>query len=306
MSRTTLVFTTIMRPASAEQFLVSIRRHHPDLPVIVAEQAETPELRELCDLHGAKHLALPFDCGISTARNALVREADTEFFILAEDDMLIEQPLPISLAEGFLRSHPEYLCVVGKLDDYDEDGKLRSLSRINNLMLDRTGGGLIKLPVELVEPEPLVFDGELFIPCDYGPDWGLFRREAISACDLWWDEQFQIGGQHLDFFLRAQAAGAKVAYLPAFLCAHHRVRAPEYLLYRNRPVWIERFAAKWRLRYFHEVGADFRFYSDYSRPVPVALPERRRIEALERQNKSLRDQRQTLVDRIQALQERLR
>jgi len=162
------------------------------------------------------------------------------------------------------------------------------------------------MPVELVASQHFGFDGAAFIPCDYGPNWGVFRRAAISTYDLWWDEQFKISGEHIDFFLRAKAAGARVVHLPAFVCGHYPKRSPDYLRLRKRPDWIEPFAAKWQLRYFYAVGDGFRFYADYQRPVRVALSDRRRIEVLERQNMSLRGQRDTLLARLQALRKRVK
>lgn len=82
VDRITFGITAFDRPEHLQRLVVSIGHFHPGARVVVADNGrQRPELPEWVEL-----IALPYDVGLSAARNALIDRLDREFLVLLEDD----------------------------------------------------------------------------------------------------------------------------------------------------------------------------------------------------------------------------
>lgn len=294
LERATLVFTSINRLESPARLISSARTHYPSLAIWCGDQGGTgDELERICLKAGARHLPLAHDSGLSAARNALVKAIGTDYFILADDDFEFPPAIPFEAAIRFLDAHPDFLCVSGDLDDVRMvDGvetPITGRPRGSNLLIDENGNGVVVAPISTVGTRTIDFEGETFHVCDYVPNWGVFRRSALVDNDFWWDERFKTGGQHLDFFLRAKqrAVPLRIAFLYGLKCRHIQRRSAEYNEMRLRSDWIGAFRAKWRLRYYHQLGGVLRFFETYDHPVRI-FDVRGKVDRLKAEIETLR------------------
>lgn len=303
--RATLVFTTIERSEKAIEVIESARARMPDLPILVAEQAaEDTEFSSYCAKMGVRHLRIPFDSGVSAARNILVKSLETDYFVLSDDDVYFDRPININFCVRFLDEHPDFLCVAGSRRNHIErDGEVVAVhvEQAINLAIDERGGGIIRLPVTTTGTTTVEHEGETVLVCDYVPNWGVFRRSSFFENDLWWDERFIIGGEHLDFFLTVKLHTAlKVGYWEELSCVHNKIRSKHYRVLRERHDWKELFANKWPHRYIIDLGRSMRFFSDYDNLVEMPSIERlraqKKLEALATKITSLK----TTNEKLQA------
>lgn len=305
-NRITLLFTTIARTDSARRLVETARQHYPWLAICAAEQGpEDGAFEAFCMQNGVRHLRLAYDVGLPAARNALVRAIGTDYFILADDDFELDASIPFESAVRFLDAHPGFLCVGGELDDFlEKDGVLAPVpnrGRAANLLLDRAGGGVIRIPVGLLGTKEVTFEGRLFNLCDYVANWAVYRRGAIVDHGFWWDERFRVGGEHIDFFLRAKLHDPplRVALLPALTCRHVRRQSGRYAELRARTEWMALFREKWSLRYLHELGGPVRWLADGSL-TQLDSHDARRLAAVTRRNEALEESNRKLKDSIGA------
>lgn len=294
-ARTTLVFTTIERTKQALDLIVSARSHLPDLSILVAEQTNHDTgLEARCADLGARYMRLAYDVGLPAARNALVRAIDTEYFILADDDFVIDRPLELSFCVRFMDAHPDMLCLGGDLEDYVERNAVMVRSvrmRASNIGVDTLGRGYIQVPVALSGSKELIFESETVLICDYVPNWGVFRRCCFTEGGTWWDERnAKIRGQHLDFFLNVKFnTPYHVAWWSGFVCLHAHRSNDSYAPLRGRKEWEGYFARKWNCRYLHELGKAFRFVDDFYTVVDVPSLANERLRKTTELNERLRE-----------------
>ena len=238
-------------------------------------------------------MALPFDCGISKARNAMLAEVTTAFFVLADEVFRFLETPDFAYCIRFLDAHRDFIGITGSLNDLKE--VKRTGTEAKNFALDVHGKGLIVLPTDLVRSPAISFEGWDVVPCDMGLNWGLFRRSAFLEHGLHWDEDFIIGGEHLDFYLRLKRdhPDLRLGYYSGLVCGHVDGHEAEYLTLRKRKTWLDVFRSKWDFRYRIDVGHGFRFFENYDQGVEIPnrqvtllreqLKEaRQRIRSLER------------------------
>jgi hypothetical protein len=283
--RLTVICTTVARPRCAETFLRSLRASMPDVPVVLGEQAETPVLGDLCaELH-AGHLHLPFDCGVSRARNALVGAISTDYFLLTEEDFRFEAAPDVGYCMRFLDANPQFLGVTGALQDLRAKPTTGRVA--HNFAFDTAGCGLIVLSIDIIRTRGTQFEGSTVRHCHMGPNWGVFRRSMFAGLGLHWDEDFKIGGEHIDFYLRLARRFPDIllGFSERLVCQHVDDDDPGYEDLRNRRDWLEMFRSKWPFRYRYDLGGVLRMFETYDKPEPVPNPSADRWRNLYREQR---------------------
>jgi len=104
-----------------------------------------------------------------------------------------------------------------------------------------------------------------------GPNWGVFRRSMFTARGLHWDEDYRIGGEHIDFYLRVRLVhpDLKAGFSERLSCQHIDGGEGEYDALRTRGGWLDTFRAKWPFRYRYDLGGVLRMMETYDKPEPV-------------------------------------
>jgi hypothetical protein len=231
----TLVVTSFLRFDCLRRLLSSVRHYYPGLAMIVADQSgemATGDDSEYCRrFPGVTWLALPYDCGLSAARNAAVRAGRSPLVFLCDDDEIftpdtrlealldvLNSDRSVQLASGLIRQH-------GK-----EHGGRIAGGWSADLTFDEATGTLHAAPP--ARPWQATASGTWYRRVDRFVNVFLARRELLMAHP--WNERHKISGEHLDHCLRLQRAGAVAAYTPQCIIGERKSNSPKYEQLRKR------------------------------------------------------------------------
>jgi GT2 family glycosyltransferase len=243
MSRIDYCVTTMDRPQALERLLLSLAAHRPEAGVHVADQSES------FDAEGHERLAerllaaglcqvptihrLPFDCGLSAARNHLVDSTPGAYKLALDDDFVFDERTDVDAMARLLDAFPTVGVVGGSVS---RNGRIRNVGTL----LRKCEGSLCQLPVA----DPLKEHGGVrFRRTDCVPMFALMRREVFSH--VRWDPALKVAGEHFDFFLRLSETSFTVLHTPDAIVDHPPIDAePGYRLLRWRGELLARMLNK--------------------------------------------------------------
>ena len=283
-SDTTVCVTVLFRFHLVERFLNSVRRHYPEIAIVVADNSFHPEdwggdeflrFREIVCRHAARPVLLPFNSGVSATRNAAVAAAETPYVIVCEEDFQFTARTNL---ERLLRPVRAGLAdIVGGLEHYTNpaNGWLRAC-----VPAERPPTVQYAADVEFIGAAPL--RRLQFSPVDHESRSELAgvvcrRADVIhnfyaasraaylkSPCDA----AIKVS-EHLDHFLRLKRDGARVYYTPEAVVEHHSPddsADPRFLAARRTAEnYHRRFCENWQV--------DPRPTTDYGSFIPLTSVE---------------------------------
>ncbi len=206
------------RPEALRKCVASIRQYYPRAEIVVANNG-----RLTVPMVGVEQLDLPFDCGISAARNALADHCGHQYYAIFEEDFELIDFSRMGALLHVLRADDSIAMAAGSLIqngtvlNYDRDLRRRS-----------DGWLFGEYPAADVLTTP---GGVSYRPCDMVLNFGICRSKW--AREIRWDEELKVG-EHFEFFMRSQAAGYRVAHVPGVVARHARIRPAGYGEFRNR------------------------------------------------------------------------
>jgi GT2 family glycosyltransferase len=220
LSQLTAIIKTFQRPRALDRLICSIRRFYPELAIAVADDGFVPSRRTDVD-----YLRLPEDVGLSAGRNALLRHIKTRYFLLLDDDLEFTHRTSVD----------------------------RLLRLVSNGVVDIAGGDYYRCKRKLWfvrerwQPFHGVFqfqDGDLCLVeathsrfsdhqrCDLVHNFFVARTDKVLQLGGW-DEELKLN-EHVEFFVRAQRAGLRVAYCARVIARHWMERGANYTQFRDR------------------------------------------------------------------------
>lgn len=228
MTNVAILYTTFMRDGLLESTLNSyLTRLRKDDYLLIADQGHQNEdktaMYNLIQNEHVKIFTLPFDCGLSYARNRLVEEANNlkvKFCLVTADSIKLIQPLEdLKVLGEFLETRKEY-GIIGLNDQSKTDWNM-------NIRLVPGSGFVLR-----VSDEEMKYNDISVIRCDLCPNFFLAKTELLVHNK--WDEQFKLG-EHEDFFWRLKTETYyKVFYTEHYKARHIDLREGEYKVYRDR------------------------------------------------------------------------
>jgi hypothetical protein len=242
MDDVTFGITSFERPAQLLHLIRSIRQRYPLVPIVVADNGrKRPPLPD-----SVRRLNLPFDCGLSRARNALIDTLATQYMLLLEDDFLFTDETRIESLVEVLKADRE-VGVVG--------GAIRSpLGRVMAYALDLEVFRTTLFVRESTHRLRFTPGGLPYRLCDMTWNFALFRKEMLA--EHRWDDRLKLG-EHCPYYHQVKrAANWRVASCSAVRLCHVQQHPGDYRTYRQR-------AAKYFHSYLAEQGL-----SDYQRIQP--------------------------------------
>lgn len=222
----TVLINNFVRPAYVKKCIESLKENYPEVHFIVGNSDNPdPELEKFVLENGGTYITLPFDCGITSARNAMVRGVKTQFCIIGDDDFYYTPEAHLEIMLEFMQMTD--VCG-GRII---ENGKIRDYQGF----IDDLGDQLVY--------HRLLLDA-----------WKNFHKLRYKDCDLTfnffmaptkvlrrvkWDENIKVSYEHSDWFLTAREAGLRVIFTPHCVVTHKPeldtpIDIHRYSQYRNR------------------------------------------------------------------------
>lgn len=196
------IYTTFLRSSLVRKTLPTYLNFF-DGKVLVLDQGKDEDgiekiVKDLKD-NRLLYYKLPFDCGLSYARNFGVKKAKElgeKYILLTADSIKLIEPVKVKKIISFLESDKNYAIVGLEL-------KNRVFWHLD--MELKKDGWYFDLP----KKPKIIFEGIEFIPCD------VVKNFFIGKIDLvlnnLWDEKLKLA-EHEDFFNRLKIKGYKVFY----------------------------------------------------------------------------------------------
>ena len=242
----TVVTNTLGTPdrwSVLQRLSASVERYFPGTTIRIASDSgkkididallnfTTPDSIRGCDLK--KNVIvhdLPEDCGLSSARNYLVKMTKTPFFFLLDDDFELEEDSHLDILLELIYTHDHIGIIAGKIPE-----DIRQFQDYSGVFLRYNE------TLQLVYAVPDDKKGYIWFPrssdkkkdnlngcrrVDFVPNVFLGRRTAVSY--VRWDNQLKLG-EHEDFFIRFAQADQSVYSCP-YINVHHN----------QKQWWIER------------------------------------------------------------------
>jgi len=227
-SAITAVVTTLNREKSLDRLVKSFCNLYPDIPLIIGSQNKEP----INITHeNVTVLQLPEDCGLSYARNELVKQVKTQYTLLLEDDFILTRNTNIYNMMEVFSANKDIGIVGGRLW---QEGQVKSYEKFL-FILDK-----ILLSIEwnkLVDNktiEPHQINQIKYGICDIIYNFFLAKTEVLKNNP--WDIKHKIHSEHMDFFLNIKLnSNVKIAFIPDVLIEHqHPVDDEKYREMRKR------------------------------------------------------------------------
>ena len=213
-SQLTAVIPTADRPKCLRRVVRSLRRHCPELKVLVGDYGLEP-----VSASGEDHLRLPTGVGRGGACNALLARLRTRYFLMLGDSCELQKETRI---ERLLE-----LVASDKLDL--AAGSLTGCARRFWIMVRRTpeqAHGLLEFEGErlsLTRGHRSAGDG--FLWCDLVHSFYVARTDKIRQLGGWDPELMQ--DEREEFFVRAQRQGIRVGLAPEVSALRWHSPSPE-------------------------------------------------------------------------------
>jgi len=212
IDKVTIVIKTLLRPRALRRCIRSIRKMYPSVKILVADDSGYKTYDGSAG-HVDGYFLLPQDSGASYGRNYLVRQVDTEYVMVVDDDTVFDESTRIEFATDVLDTRPNLDIVAG----YYRPGRWWG-----ELELDLPAGVLYRRFHKASE----VVDG--FPVYDFVPQFYVGRTVKVRA--VGWDDDLKTL-DHLQFAWRARGK-LNATVLPYFSSFNTSERNPEYDRYR--------------------------------------------------------------------------
>jgi GT2 family glycosyltransferase len=224
--------TTFKRPKVLERLLLSIAKHYPTANVYVADQNKVldrefyKKLRNDLSKSGLiKRLSvehLPYDCGISYARNHLVTSTPNKYKLILDDDMVFTEATDIGKMIKILESNKSFGIVGGALTQLNQTVNFEFNIEIENKVLSQ-------VPDNNPTRE---FEGIRYRKTGCVLNFALFKSELFNY--ILWDNDLKVT-EHLDFYVRMKKIPFNIAYTPDVVVDHPPYeRSEDYKEFRQR------------------------------------------------------------------------
>jgi GT2 family glycosyltransferase len=207
------IVKTFLRDAHMMRCVDSLRRHYPDVRVVVVDDGRmTAEkdayygcLRQLN--HIVEDRSLPFDSGFGAKSNLAMALCTRPYVLCCNDDFLFDGDRDgVRRMVDLLEAMPEFGLACGTWCGRDYQGWLR-----------RTKGRVEELPFPkhpVVEERYDRCGPHLYREVDLCAVYCVMRRTVFTDTGVRVDGRYKIGGEHGDWFMDVRDAGWKVAFTP--------------------------------------------------------------------------------------------
>lgn len=224
MKKIAIIYTTFLRDELMKKTVGSIASNWSEFTLLVCYQGHPPIISFL--LPDTHILELPFDCGLSAARNEGVRWAARhgyEYCLITADSIkfTFKTMKKLALAQEFLKT----IDVAGIIG-------FNLKNRVPWEYKMELAQGRFLLSQTQSEKLCHLEGGDLFVKdCDICRNFFLAKTQALL--EVPWDDALKLS-EHEDFFWRFKQSPWKVFWTPEISAEYIDEKPAGYLQYRNR------------------------------------------------------------------------
>ncbi len=171
-----IIIKTMNRERCLHTLVSAIRKSNPQCYVLIADDGVEPHNPLPQNDSFIRYYQMPYDSGLSAARNLLVSQVTTPLFLLLDDDFSWRATLVLEFL-SVLQKHP-YLDIIGGQAGLPFAGKLQV-----------SGKTLLLMPDIIAE-----LSGVNCSQVDFVPNFFLARADRISQ--LRWDSDLKVNPTH--------------------------------------------------------------------------------------------------------------
>lgn len=166
-----------------------------------------------------------FNYGLSNVRNKMIDMTNTEYILMLDDDQYV--PSNTLEAVPFLGNHVDIGIVGMGYIEYGNYGRIR-IEAMDFEIINGYLNQMVKQPKKMEQSGSLAF----LYPFEYAPNCALFKREVFD--DVRWDNNYVIGGEHMDFYIHLKSmTNWKVALCLSLFAFHDMTKDnKDFLKYR--------------------------------------------------------------------------
>jgi hypothetical protein len=214
MNKIAIIVTTMSRDSLLEKAILSMIKFRPEnTSIFIGDQGckeiDAAKMNKYLDLN-CHYITLPYNCGLSYARNYLVKQASEQGFnycIIASDSMF------------FTEKTKDIDKLIQYMDKYDCIG-----CNLNGGVPIYWVGNLSLVPgkfftLDFIDRENLVNAINGIFDCTIIHN--FFIAKTQSLVDVQWDNNLKLA-EHEDFFHRYNIAGFKVGWTSTVSCDYVR------------------------------------------------------------------------------------
>lgn len=240
----TALIKTFLRDEYLFTCVSSLRRHYPDIRIIVADDGYCSDEKEarLKEAGVSKYIALPWNRGVSRGWNVLIDACETPYFLIGDDDFYYTEETRL----GDMLRMMEIADLAG--------GALKYLDTLQHyeatLEWVSESKGLIH---HEISRDYQTYDGIQYGQADL--TFNFFVAKTKLARKIRWEESIQVIFEHEDFFMAGYDRGMKVVYCPNSIVTHRKVElptTPEYEKVRWNREDQNKFLKKWDLNFVQD------------------------------------------------------
>lgn len=250
MNNISIAIKTFERKKALWRLLLSIRKYYPLLSIIIVDDSKknykTQTMQKFKDLR-INYIVTEFDIGLSKGRNILLKNVETKYFLLCDDDFEFDEKTDLKTALTLLQK--EEIDLLGgtifnvfRLDTLysflwavKRPKRFIDIFRANELVSVYNGtfsinGNNVKL---MIDKDYANFSKSSLYNTDIVSNFFIASTDKIKSIKGWQPENIKVG-EHQAFFLRLKLQNIKVCYTPLFGVKHYPQKTISYNKYRMR------------------------------------------------------------------------
>jgi len=211
--------TTFKRPQALETLLMSIAKFYPMANVYIADQNEELDRKFYSNLKDIVQKAglikrisidhLPYDCGVSFARNFLVNKTPSKYKLILDDDFIFTDRTDLKQMVDLLDQNKNIGIVGGAVE---QDGYTLHFE----FDLEINNGEIVQIDDRDIYR---VTNGIRYKKTGCVLNFSLMRKTLFNY--IQWDKDLKIS-EHTDFYLRMKKVPYNIAYCPDVVMGHQQ------------------------------------------------------------------------------------
>lgn len=225
MDKIAIIYTTFLRDRLMKQTLTSILQYwQENYTLLVGNQNKTSAdglrwsfSKEICNWK------LPYDCGLSYARNYLIQKAHEmgiKYCLVTADSIQFTEKYDFQPVIDFLESDPNYCKVGFNIENRQNFTYDLDISKVYN-----------KFIVKKTTRSPILANNTPYIPCDMCCNFFMAKTEHLVKIP--YDNDLKLC-EHEDHCYRLKQAGFKTFWTPYINSEYINDKPDEYKQMRNR------------------------------------------------------------------------